>query len=262
MTPEQREFYEENGYWIVRGLFEEKELETWKERLRAVVDRTIEPARDMLVMRDVMVAKGVAKPDDRAAGIAKVQDFHNDPIFFEGYSKHPALLDQVENFTGPDIKSIHSMLINKPPDVDGRHPLHQDLLYFPFRPADRIVAAWTALEECNRDNGCLVVVPGSHRGELLNHENPDWEHLNLGYFGVADSSYLDSRVHLEMQPGDTVFFHPLLIHGSGRNRSSGFRRAISTHYASAHCRFLKGADSVGDIRPYLLVRGEMQAGCI
>jgi phytanoyl-CoA hydroxylase len=181
---------------------------------------------------------------------------------FEGYAKNPTLLDRVEEFIGPDIKSIHSMLINKPPDLDGRHPLHQDLLYFPFRPADRVVATWTALEVCNRENGCLAVVPGSHRGELLDHVNPEWEYLNFGYFGVDDPTVLDSRIHLEMQPGDTVFFHPLLIHGSGRNRSSGFRRAISTHYASAHCRFLKGAEPVAGARPYILVRGEAQDGCI
>ena len=63
------------------------------------------------------------------------------------------------------------MLINKPPGVDGRHPLHQDLLYFPFRPADRIIGTWTAMVPCDRTNGCLVVVPGSHKGPLLEHEN-------------------------------------------------------------------------------------------
>ena len=66
---------------------------------------------------------------------------------------------------------------------------------------------------------------------------------------------MEKRVHLEMEPGDTVFFHPLLLHGSGRNRSSGFRRAISAHYASAECRFLAGAQAVGERRPYVLVRG-------
>jgi phytanoyl-CoA hydroxylase len=56
-----------------------------------------------------------------------------------------------------------------------RHPLHQDLYYFPFRPADRIVCSWTAMEKVNRENGCLVVLPGSHKGELLQHEYPEWE---------------------------------------------------------------------------------------
>ena len=142
------------------------------------------PAEDMLVMRDVMVAKGAVKPTSKLAAIAKIQDFHNDPVLFGGYAKHPKLLDWVEKFVGPDVKSIHNMLINKPPGVDGRHPLHQDLLYFPFRPADRIVATWTALEPCTRENGCLVVVPGTHKGELLEHELPDWDYVNFLYVGV------------------------------------------------------------------------------
>ena len=44
------------------------------------------------------------------------------------------------------------------------------------------------------------------------------------YHGIMDYDPSHPRVHLEMQPGDTVFFHPLLIHGSGRNRTDGFRK--------------------------------------
>lgn len=65
---------------------------------------------------------------------------------------------------------VPAVLINKPPDpgtLSSRHPLHQDLHYFPFRPADRIVCAWTAMQRVTRENGCLVVIPGTHKGELL-----------------------------------------------------------------------------------------------
>ncbi len=51
--------------------------------------------------------------------------------------------------------------------MSSRHPLHQDLHYFPFRPEHRIVCAWTAMQTVNRENGCLVVIPGTHKGELL-----------------------------------------------------------------------------------------------
>ena len=71
------------------------------------------------------------------------------------------------------------MLINKPPDPGtktSRHPLHQDLHYFPFRPANRMVCSWTAMEEkIDRNNGCLVVLPGTHKTELLQHRYPEWE---------------------------------------------------------------------------------------
>jgi phytanoyl-CoA hydroxylase len=56
-----------------------------------------------------------------------------------------------------------------------RHPMHQDLHYFPFRPANRIVCAWTAMEKVHRGNGCLVVVPGTHKGVLEEHVYPEWQ---------------------------------------------------------------------------------------
>lgn len=253
LVPEQRREYDERGYVRVRGLFGDAELERWSRRLDEIALGIAPRADDVLVMRDVMVAKGAVVPASRAHAIAKVQDFENDPVLWE-YVCHPRLLDCVEFFVGPDVASIHTMLVNKPPGVDGRHPLHQDLLYFPFRPADRIVAAWTAIEPCTRENGCLVVVPGTHRGELLRHENPDWDYLNTGYFGAAGVGAHPERTHLEMEPGETVFFHPLLLHGSGRNRSAGTRRAISAHYASPACRFLDDGLPHGG-RPYRLVRG-------
>lgn len=57
------------------------------------------------------------------------------------------------------------MFINKPPNMgsSSRHPLHQDIVYFPFRPADRIVAGWAAMEETTRENGALIIYPGSHK---------------------------------------------------------------------------------------------------
>jgi len=42
-----------------------------------------------------------------------------------------------------------------------------------------------------------------------------------------------------MEPGDTIFFHPILIHGSGPNSTAGFRKAISCHYASTHCDYVE-----------------------
>lgn len=50
----------------------------------------------------------------------------------------------------------------------------KDLYYFPFRPANRIVASWTAMERVTRDNGCLFVLPGTHKGKLLQHDYPNW----------------------------------------------------------------------------------------
>lgn len=62
--------------------------------------------------------------------------------------------------------------------------------------------------------------------------------MNKFYYGIKDIS-LENRVHLEMEKGDTVFFHPLLIHGSGTNRTTGFRKAISCHHAASECQYIE-----------------------
>mmetsp|Transcript_20509 Transcript_20509/g.48867 ORF Transcript_20509/g.48867 Transcript_20509/m.48867 type:complete len:151 (-) Transcript_20509:43-495(-) len=105
----------------------------------------------------------------------------------------------------------------------------------------RIVAAWTAMQKIDRSNGCLVVLPGSHKTILRPHGYPNWAASNAMYHGILDISQdeIDRRVHLEMECGDTVFFHPLLIHGSGTNNSKSFRKAISCHYSSSDCHFIK-----------------------
>jgi phytanoyl-CoA hydroxylase len=262
LHPEQRRHYDERGYLLLRGFFAPEELEVWNRRFLDIVEARVPVAREMLVMRDVMVAKGAVRVDSPLQGVAKIQDFHNDPVLFESFVRHPRLLDLVEAFLGPDLKSVHNMLINKPPGVDGRHPLHQDLLYFPFRPADAILATWVAIDRCTPENGCLVVVPGSHRGELLAHENPGWEYVNYLYVGARGVGEQTERLHLEMEPGDLVVFHPVLLHGSGRNRTPGYRRAISCHYASATCRYEEGLSPIGKGRPYLPVRGREHPGCI
>jgi phytanoyl-CoA hydroxylase len=255
ITDELLEAYTRDGYVVVPGLLGQPDLDRWSERLEAIVNGEVAPSEDMLVMKDVMVAKGAVTPDTKLEAIAKIQDYEKDPVL-DTYTTHPDILGCVQRLIGEDVMTIHTMLINKPPNVDGRHPLHQDLLYFPFRPPDRIAASWTALQEITKENGCLVVVPGSHLGELLPHENPEWDYLNGGYFGAKDiDSAKAERVHLEMAPGDTVFFHPVILHGSGRNRTQGFRRAISAHYASTTCSWeWKTQEFHG--RHYRIVTGE------
>ena len=246
--------YWEHGFVVARGLVPERDLAAYRERLADIVEGRVAPPRSMLVMKDVMVAKGAVAAGSRMEAIAKIQDFEDDPVL-DGYRTHPAVLDCVERFVGPDVMTVHTMLINKPPNVDGRHPLHQDLLYFPFRPADAICAAWTALEPITRENGCLVAIPGTHRGELVPHENPDWEFLNGGYFGAKGvDDLIGKRVYLEMGPGDTAFFHPILLHGSGRNRTQGYRRAISAHYANVACTW-EWTEQKFLNRHYKIVRG-------
>lgn len=246
LSYEQRKFYEDNGYVVIRNLVPKEKLDVYRERFEQICRREVE-IPGLTIMRDVAIARSEFVPGEQA--VTKLQEFQNDDILF-GYCELPEIIKYVQTFTGKEVKAMHTMLINKPPDPGkktSRHPLHQDLHYFPFRPADRVVCSWTAMQKVNRENGCLVVLPGTHKGELLQHDYPEWEGgVNKMYHGVRDFDPNAPRVHLPMDTGDTVFFHPLLIHGSGMNKTKGFRKSISCHYASADINFIDVKGSIQD----------------
>ncbi|XP_021926899.1 phytanoyl-CoA dioxygenase, peroxisomal-like isoform X1 [Zootermopsis nevadensis] len=232
LSSSQRKFYEENGYIVIPRLVEEKLIEELCKRFVDVCEGRV-PRGNMTLMKDISLK------DTNATGeylYYKLQDIVWEEVLSK-YILHPKVLDYVECFTGPNIKAMHSMLINKPP-YSGIHPLHQDLHYFPFRPADRIVAAWTAMESVNENNGCLVVIPGTHKGELQSHDYPKWNHTINKAFHRVEGFENQPLVSLEMEKGDTVFFHPILVHGSGINKTKGFRKAISCHYAASECYYI------------------------
>lgn len=201
LSYEQRKFYEDNGYIVIRNLVPKEKLDVYRERFEQICRREVE-IPGLTIMRDVAIARSEFVPGEQA--VTKLQEFQNDDVLF-GYCELPEIIKYVQVFTGKEVKAMHTMLINKPPDPGkktSRHPLHQDLHYFPFRPADRVVCSWTAMQKVNRENGCLVVLPGTHKGELLQHDYPEWEGgVNKMYHGVRDFDPNAPRVHLPWTPG-------------------------------------------------------------
>jgi phytanoyl-CoA hydroxylase len=247
LTEEQRKSYEENGFIVIKNLVRKDKLDEYRKRFQEICSGKVSTF-GMTLMRDVAISKAEFVTGERA--ISKLQDFQWDKVLFE-YCGLPEVIEHVKCFVGPNVMAMHTMLINKPPDpgtMTSRHPMHQDLYYFPFRPANRVVCAWTAMQTINRENGCLVVIPGTHKTHLLDHDYPKWEGgVNKMYHGIVDYHPKDNdRIWVEMEEGDTVFFHPLLIHGSGTNRTDGFRKSISCHYAASECEYVETKGSAQD----------------
>lgn len=138
LTTEQRDFYEENGYIIVKNMVSSGEIARWHDRFVEYATGSRKPeSPELLLQKELAVAKDSLNVNT----LYKIGELYADEVLFE-YCKHPKVLDHVTSFTGPNVMAIHTMLINKPPDTgskSSRHPLHQDLHYFPNRPADRIV---------------------------------------------------------------------------------------------------------------------------
>lgn len=234
LLDDQKKFYEENGYIIIRNNVPHDVIDRLYARFVDICEERVKDYQCYVIKDPVLREKGATGEKV----VNKLQDFTHDKVLGD-YCFEKGVLDVVENIIGPNITAAHSMVINKPPDSDpniSSHPLHQDLHYFPFRPANKIVASWTAMERTDKQNGCLYVVPGSHKNYLYPHQYP--KGLNHAmYHGVQGKDHL-TKVYAAMDKGDTIFFHPLILHGSGPNFTKGFRKAISVHFADSNCHFI------------------------
>ncbi|KAH9628612.1 hypothetical protein HF086_003638 [Spodoptera exigua] len=143
LSPEQIKFYEDNGYLVIKELIDFTCLYSYKQRFLQIC-KGIVPAGNVRVVKEPSLVAKNLKPEEY---INKIQELLYDDVFIT-YGEHPRLLSVLSQFIGDDITAVNSMFINKPPG-SSRHPPHQDLFYFPFRPAEKIIGAWTAVDHVN-----------------------------------------------------------------------------------------------------------------
>ena len=146
---------------------------------------------------------------------------------------HPVVVDALTQLIGPNVKAMQSMLFIKSEGKPGQ-AWHQDELFIPTRDRS-LTAAWIALDDATVDNGCLWVLPGSHRPGVL---YPDREHHDPQFdceVEAYDFPYRDQdAVPVEVPAGAAVVFNGYLLHRSLPNTGRhGLRRALVNHYMSA-----------------------------
>ena len=156
----------------------------------------------------------------------------------ERYVRHEricAVLSQITAAHLPhwdgSVKCMQSMLFVKPPGFQGQ-AWHQDEIYIPTRDRS-LIGAWIALDDATVENGCLWVIPGSHRSGYLYPQRP---HGKPDEFDVSAESYgfnESTAVPVEVPVGSVVFFNGYLLHRSLRNRSQIYRRVLVNHYCNA-----------------------------
>src|SRR5947209_1530678 len=145
----------------------------------------------------------------------------------------PRIAAVLRDLLGEEPLAAQSMFYFKPPGAKGQ-ALHQDNFYLRVNPGT-CIAAWVAVDPAVRENGGLVVVPGSNRGEVFCPERAD-PSISFTSEYVKPPAGL-SEVPLDLQPGDTLFFNGSLIHGSYPNSSRDqFRRAFICHYVPASAK--------------------------
>jgi len=171
---------------------------------------------------------GGAQPEDL---LSKVFLLAREPAF-HAFVTDPRLTAVVAELVGTDdLDCFLSQFIFKNPGAWGQ-PWHQDSYYFPFEPPRPVVGVWLAVTEATLDNGCLHVLPGSHREAVHQHVPDRRPSANYGYVEIVDHDMGGSRPVL-MSPGDVLVFDSHLMHRSTDNGSDGRRAAMVFHLAAA-----------------------------
>lgn len=209
--------------WVAEGKLQASVAAlSFEEQLIAVYESGLDYCQAL----DISLPPGAIEPDT---------PFHAGPAIFALIRSAP-LLDCVSSLIGPELTSnpIQHVRIKPPQKLVDKAEVrsfitstewHQDRATA-LSEADntQMITAWVAITDATVENGCLQVIPGSHR-EAIKH------HCPLPQLGIPDK-LLDGAqgVPIPVKSGGVVLFHPLTIHGSLSNHSSGIRWSFDLRY--------------------------------
>ena len=170
----------------------------------------------------------------------------------------PRLLDIAQQFIGPNIALFASHYICKPAG-DGLPVLwHQDGAYWPLDPMD-VVTLWLAVDDADRENGCMRVVPGTQALDLKELRRNAQVESVLGSETPAEFFDESKAVDIELKAGDVSVHNPRIVHGSDANTSSRRRCGLTIRYIPTTTKvtnpdfgevFLFRGDAVDGINEY------------
>lgn len=260
-TPDERKFrlnadelsqWNENGYFVRFNVFTEKENDVLRHAADDIVDgKRPFPAANInqnALVRDKKVEE---------SGIYAMHKIHHVSCYrpeFLARVRDPRLTDPIVDLLGPDILGLNNLYIWKAPKIGLGFPWHQDKWYFNFQyKTDMTVATWTAIDAADQDNGCLYVIPGSHKYGI--HQHDELEGSQQREFKIARGARDEDGVAVELPPGGVIWFNSQILHKSTDNHSRRFRRSNVAHYISAKAERVP-SKNVKNVRPVMWIRGK------
>jgi len=255
------QFYQDNGYLKLGKVLSDKDLEALRTRIDDIMLGKADLDYNRLLMQ---LDSETGKYEDmgeqtrghkgKTLGYRKIQDLEFDPLFLE-FMQRPIFREICERVYGKatPINAFRAMFMNKPSHKGTFLPFHQDRWNYLDR--DPLVTLWTALDPATVANGCVQIVPGSHKMGLINKDHPSGF---LTKEQAAKYCSADKIEYLEMAPGESALMHNWLLHGSDVNKTDISRRAFSVCYMDANTKtsngetftrvFGQGAISVADLK--------------
>lgn len=223
LTPAHIGAYWENGFLAVEEVFTAEEMAAGRDAVEELVERSrfltehngeydLEPGHTAVQPRVRRLKTPLA----------------SHPVF-EELARKPALLDIVADLVGPGIRLHGNKLNMKSAEYGSAVEWHQDFAFYPHTNDD-LLAVGIALDDCLPENGCMLMLPGSHHGPILDHHQD-------GYFvGAVDPQReeldLSRAVHVPVHAGGITLHHCRTLHASAINSSSRPRRLFLLELAA------------------------------
>ncbi|TWB15261.1 ectoine hydroxylase-related dioxygenase (phytanoyl-CoA dioxygenase family) [Nitrospirillum amazonense] len=213
--------YDTHGYAVVPGLLAGPVLDELLELTARIEARAADSIADDAWFDFDQDANGKRT-------IQRIKKPNRIDPFYARLAGHPKIIDVLNRLIGPNIRLNHTKMNMKAANGGAALEWHQDWAFAPHTNMSTCVAS-IMLDGASAENGAMQVIPGSHKGPLLDHHDEE------GYFaGAVDVSQvaLDKAALLAGPPGTVSFHHPMTLHGSSVNRSGRSRRILFYEYAA------------------------------
>lgn len=257
LTPAEIDRYQTHGYVVPAFALPPPRVAALQQALDELLRRNPGVRPEKLVSAHIERATG-----DNGEGVKGVADFL-------ALAQDGAIVELVSGVLGDDVILWGAHVFCKPAGEGYETPWHQDGHYWPIRPL-ATCTVWVAIEDSLADNGCLRVVPGSHRARVLHeHLHEDRSDLTLNQRLAAGAFDEREAVDVELRAGQMSLHDVYMIHGANPNRSARRRTGVALRYMPATSLFdrsLRPVDGQSGVpvnfaaRPLWLVRGSDRAG--
>ena len=223
--------FQKDGYLVVRDLCREN----LRNQMLTVIDESLYPALAPVEYEAEVHYPGSPSSRTSPGGDTPrrlLNAFARDEVF-RRWAQSPEVTRHVGNLLQADKVQVsqnhHNCVMTKFPGYGSETGWHQDIRYWSFdRP--ELITAWLALGHEDRENGSLIVIPGSHRNS---YDRGQFDAALFFRTDVKKNQQLTSTARVvELNAGDVLFFHCRLLHSAGRNQTDRVKLAVVfTYYA-------------------------------
>lgn len=244
LSAEQVDFYHANGYLMVPDALTTREVQA----LRAEVDTIVADAAKVSAHTDVYDLEDGHTPSTPRVRRIKTPHKHFD--YFKRLVRHPGITATLAALLGPNIRLHGSKLNMKSAGFGAPVEWHQDWAFYPHTNDD-VLATGILLDDCDLENGPMLMIPGSHLGRLHDHHSDG--HFCGAVTGELNQIDFSKAVAMTGKAGSMSIHHARTLHGSAQNTSTKPRRLLLFEFAAADAWPLLGVPDFTDFNTRIVL---------